>query len=216
VSQALKKRDALSWLRPFRLISLGQPNRLIRLTKSMTEDLFMKQIFICLCVSLSLLAHAEDQKPTNLRGVLLEQLRTTHDNKDWFVPGNIAVEGLTAEQAKWTDGKGNHSVGQLANHLVFWNTTELAKFKGEQPPKFSGNNDETFNDFDAKNWAATVKQLDDVMKAWETAVAQADDAKLSTWASTIAHVGTHNAYHIGQIIYVRKEQGSWDPAKGVK
>jgi len=29
-------------------------------------------------------------------------------------------------------------------------------------------------------------------------------------------VGAHNAYHIGQMIYVRKEQGSWNPDKGVK
>jgi hypothetical protein len=26
----------------------------------------------------------------------------------------------------------------------------------------------------------------------------------------------HNAYHIGQIVYIRKLQGSWDPEKGVK
>lgn len=176
----------------------------------------MKRILVFLFLALSFLAHAEDQKPMTLREVLLEQLKTTHNNKDWFVPANVAVEGLTAEQAKWTDGKGNHSVGQLAYHLVFWNQQELAKFKGEQPAKFSGNNDETFNNFDAKSWAATVKQLDEVMAALEKAVEQADDAKLSTWASTIAHIGTHNAYHVGQMIYVRKEQGSWDPAKGVK
>jgi hypothetical protein len=29
-------------------------------------------------------------------------------------------------------------------------------------------------------------------------------------------VGAHNAYHIGEIVMVRKEQGSWDPSKGVK
>jgi hypothetical protein len=54
------------------------------------------------------------------------------------------------------------------------------------------------------------------MKAWEDAVEKADDAKLKASASTIAHVGAHNAYHLGQIIYVRKLQGSWNPAKGVK
>lgn len=32
----------------------------------------------------------------------------------------------------------------------------------------------------------------------------------------IAHVCAHNAYHVGQIIYVRKLQGVWDPEKGVK
>jgi hypothetical protein len=32
----------------------------------------------------------------------------------------------------------------------------------------------------------------------------------------LKNIGTHNAYHIGQIVYVRKEQGTWDPEKGVK
>lgn len=177
----------------------------------------MKRLIFLLLLSLPFHAYGQDPKaPTTLKGVLLEQLRTTHNQKDWFVPANVAVEGLTAEQAKWTDGKGNHSIGQLANHLVFWDREELAKFKGEPPVKFSGNNDETFNSFDSKQWSATVKQLDEVLADWEKAVESADDKKLATWASTIAHIGAHNAYHVGQIIYVRKQQGSWDPSKGVK
>ncbi len=119
-------------------------------------------------------------------------------------------------QASWTDKSGNHSVGQLANHLVFWDRASLAKFKGEKPVNFDGNNDETFNNFDAKSWDVTVKQLDEVMTDWEQAVEAADDAKVSLWASRIAHIGTHNAYHIGQMVYVRKLQGVWDPDKGVK
>jgi uncharacterized damage-inducible protein DinB len=54
------------------------------------------------------------------------------------------------------------------------------------------------------------------MTEWEKAVEAADDGKLAKNASLIAHVGAHNAYHIGQIVFVRKEQGSWDPEKGVK
>ena len=176
----------------------------------------MKLTLILLAVSLSLSAFAQDKSPTDLRGVLLEQLRTTHDQKDWFVSAKEAVDGVTAEQANWTDGKGNHSIGQLVNHLVFWNRRVLAQFKGEDPGKFSGNNDETFNNFDAKQWSATVQQLNDVMAAWEKTVEGADEAKLQKGASTIAHIGAHNAYHLGQIVYVRKEQGSWDSAKGVK
>ena len=177
----------------------------------------MKQLFMFLVVALSLAAQAEEQKPApTLKSILLEQLRSTHDVKEWFVPANVAVEGLTAEQANWTDGKGNHSVGQLAYHLVFWNRRSLAKFKGEQPESYSGKNDDTFNNFDSKQWPALVKQLDEVMTEWEKAVAAADEEKLKSWYSTIAHIGAHNAYHIGQIIYVRKEQGSWNPEKGVK
>ena len=163
-------------------------------------------------------AHAQDQKapPATLKGILLEQLRTTHNDKDWFVPPSVAIEGLTAEQAAWKDSSGNHSIGQLANHLVFWNSRELARFKGEQPPKFDGNNDETFNSFDAKSWAATVQQLDRVMTDLEKFVEAADAATLAKFGSEIAHIGTHNAYHTGQMIYIRKLQRSWDPAKGVK
>lgn len=177
----------------------------------------VKRIVFLLLFALPLYVHGQDQQPpTNLKSILLEQLRTTHNQKDWFVPANVAVEGVTAEQANWTDGKGNHSIGQLVNHLVFWNTQELAKFRGEQPPKFSGDNDETFTSFDVKQWDSTVKQLDEVLTAWEYAVEAADDKKVEAWASTIAHIGTHNAYHIGQIVYIRKLQGSWDPSKGVK
>ena len=180
----------------------------------------MTRILAVILLCLPSVAFAQDQKPDQkpptLKSILLEQLKTTHNNKDWFVPANIAVEGLTADQANWTDGKGNHSIGQLAYHLVFWNTQVLMKFKGETPPKFSGNNDETFTAFDAKKWNDIVQQLDKVMADLEKFVESADDKAIEKHASTIAHVGTHNAYHIGQIIYIRRLQGSWNPEKGVK
>jgi uncharacterized damage-inducible protein DinB len=168
---------------------------------------------------LSVVAVAQDKEqraPATLKSILLEQLRTTHNVKDWFVPANVAVDGLTAEQASWKDGKGNHSVGQLAYHLVFWNREELAKFKGEAKVPVPSDNNETFDRFDAKQWADTVKQLDEVMTEWEKAVEAADESKLQAWYSIIAHIGAHNAYHIGQMVFVRKEQGAWDPDKGVK
>ena len=176
----------------------------------------MKTIVAFLVLSLSFHASAQNPKPATLRSILLEQLRTTHNEKDWFVPISVAVEGLTAEQASWKDGSGNHSVGQLSNHLLFWNKRELLKFKGEPEEKFSGNNDETFNNFDSKKWSDTVKQLDQVMIELEKLVETVDDNKLQALASEIAHIGTHNSYHVGQIIFVRKLQGSWNPDKGVK
>ena len=164
---------------------------------------------------LAVAVYAQEKKPTTLRDLLLSELHSTHNKAEWFVPANTAVKGLTAEQASWTDGKGNHSVGQLAHHLVFWNRQSLAKLKGETPEKFSGNNDETFNKFDSKSWNETVQQLDQVLTDLEKWVETADEAKLKESAQTLTHISTHNAYHIGQIIYVRKEQGSWDPKNGV-
>jgi uncharacterized damage-inducible protein DinB len=176
----------------------------------------MKRMLIFCLALLPCAVAAQTQKPATLRSILLEELKTTHNEKDWFVPVNGALEGLTPEQASWTDGKGNHSVGQLANHLLFWNKRQLQQLKGEAPEKFNGDNDETFNKFDSKTWSATVQQLDQVLTELEQLVQNADEAKLQAAASAIAHIATHNAYHTGQIIFVRKEQGTWDAAKGVK
>ena len=175
----------------------------------------MKALLSLIILAASVPGFAQTGTPPTLKSVLLAQLRETHNKAGWFVPANTAVEGLTAEQASWTDAKGNHSVGQLATHLIYWNRRNLANFKG-QPLEKAGNNDETFTSFDSKQWTETVKELDQVMTDWEKAVEEADDAKVQKWSATIAHVAAHNAYHTGQIIYVRKEQGSWDPAKGVK
>jgi uncharacterized damage-inducible protein DinB len=154
--------------------------------------------------------------PATLRSLLLHELHTTHNQADWFVPISVAVDGLTAEQANWQPTAGGHSAGQLTYHLLFWNRRNLARFKGETLEKFSGNNDETFDKFDNKQWADTVKQLDQVMTDLEKLVESADEQQLAKWAPTIGNICTHNAYHVGQIVYVRKLQGSWNPEKGVK
>jgi hypothetical protein len=170
-------------------------------------------------------AQTQAAKPVpTLRSVLLAQLQSTHNKAEWFVPIDTAVAGLTPEQAKWVprnaagklDPDANHSVGMLAYHLLFWNTRALEQMKGEKPAAAPSNNDETFNDFDAATWTKTVHDLDAVMTSLEDFVAHADDATLTRFAPTIAHIGTHNAYHTGQILYVRKMQGSWNPANGVK
>jgi len=180
----------------------------------------MKKLAFALLFALALYAVAQEapkkKPPTDLRGVLLEQLRTTHNEANWFVPAKVAVDGMTAEQARWSPGKGSHSVGQLAYHLWFWDARALADFKGEKNPAFAGKNDETFDNFTAEQWDDLVKKFDQVQTDWEKAVESADDKTLAEKASVVAVIGAHNAYHIGQILYVRKLQGSWNPEKGVK
>lgn len=177
----------------------------------------MKKITVVLLFCIGCYVWGQEKGPMTEKAVLLEQLKTTHNQKQWFVPADVAIDGLTVEQANWTDGKGNHSIAQEVSHLVFWDAWALAKFKGEKPPvQYNGNNDETFTNYDGKQWVAMTKKLDQVMTEWEQAVQAADDKKIAESASMIAHVGTHNAYHIGQIVYIRKLQGSWNPANGVK
>lgn len=171
---------------------------------------------LVLMFSLPSNAQNQPQPPATLRSLLLHELHTTHNQAEWFVPISVAVDGLTAEQASWQPPAGGHSAGQLTYHLLFWNRRSLVKFQGGTNDKFAGDNEQTFEKFDAKQWADTVKQLDQVMTDLEKLVETADDQKLAQWAPTIGNICTHNAYHVGQIVYVRKLQGSWNPDKGVK
>src|SRR6476661_1996537 len=104
----------------------------------------MRKFLIAVLLAVSILAPAQQPKtdPT-LKTVLLQELRETHNEKAWFVSEKEAVAGLTPEQAAWSDGK-NHSVGQLVQHLNYWNAANLAQLK-HQPARKVGNNDETFN-----------------------------------------------------------------------
>jgi len=189
----------------------------------------LKPILLALLLSpiaLSPIALAQAPKPAGppptLKSILLAQLRSTHNKAEWFVPVNTAVAGLTPEQARWvpkSEGPNNpapedHSVGMLAYHLVYWNNAALAQLKGEKVSTTSDNT-ETFNKFDAATWSDTVKKLDDGLTALEQLVESADDAKIEKIANTISHISAHNAYHTGEIIMIRKLQGSWDPKKGV-
>lgn len=173
----------------------------------------------CIVLSVLFLAigsfaqNSAPKPPATLKSILLMELRETHNQKNWFVSEKEATAELTPEQAAWSDGK-NHSVGQLVHHLAYWNSFNLASYKGEKPKAPADNND-TFK-FDPKDWDATLKDFDTVMSEWEKIVENADDATLTKIAPLVAHVAAHNAYHIGEIIAVRKEHGMWNPDLGVK
>jgi hypothetical protein len=159
------------------------------------------------------LAQQAARPPATLKSILLQELRETHNTKNWFVSEKEATAGLSAEQAAWNDGK-NHSVGQLVQHLNYWNSANLAGFK-KQPFKQLANNDDTFN-FDPKQWDAALRDFDRIMSEWEEVVQSADDATLSRIAPNVARIAQHNAYHIGEMVTSRKKQGSWNPENGVK
>jgi len=156
----------------------------------------------------------EAKTPATLKTILLQQLRETHNEKNWFVSEKEAVASLTGEQAAWSDGK-NHSVGQLLQHLNYWNSRALASMKGQKQGKATDDNNETF-DFKPQTWDAALKEFDEVMTGIENLVQSSDDATLAKLSPNIARIAQHNAYHIGEMVTSRKKQGSWNPEKGVK
>jgi hypothetical protein len=172
-------------------------------------------LFLCVAIQPCLLLAQDKANPT-LKSILLDQYKSTYNVEDWFVPATKAIEGMTPEQAIWKACDSCHSVAQEVTHLIFWDKEQLAKFKGEKPDPFGGDNSKTFVNMDKTQWTAMVSQLNQVLGDIEKQIEQADETKLKGWYSAIAHISTHNAYHTGQILFIRKMQGSWNPQNGVK
>ena len=171
-------------------------------------------LLLGLLLGASAIAVGQEAKiPPTLKSILLQELRETHNQKNWFVSEKEAAGSLTGEQAAASDGK-VHSVGQLVQHLNYWDSIVLARFKSQKKNATSDNN-ETFK-FDPKQWDATQKQYDEIMTEMEKIVESADDATLAKIAPTVARVAQHNAYHIAEMVTVRKIQGTWNPENGVK
>ena len=174
--------------------------------------------FLMMMLSLSVLNgfSQSDSAPT-LKSVLLEQLKTTHTVKDWFVPANIAVAGLTAEQANWKDKSDNHSHCHADHAFNFLDQNNHSiNSMGKSRIHSVAITKKPLRRLPKKPGPAAVKELDEVLSQLEQAVQRADETQLKTFYSTLAHIGTHNAYHVGQIIYIRKMKGWWKEENGVK
>lgn len=157
------------------------------------------------------------------KSILIEQFDACYNESAWFVCAKSAVEGLTAEEAFWKPSAEIHSAYELLVHLNYWNERWLRRFKGEEVSGSEIEIAETF-EIEAKDWQAVSDKFISIMSEWKTLLKNADEAKFGeavsakipdNWVSPIAQMNIHNAYHIGQIVVVRKLRGSWDSKQGV-
>jgi len=158
-----------------------------------------------------------DQPNTSLaKTILLEEVKNNHTTADWYVPLSTAVAGLTEKQADWKDGIDTHSIRELLSHVVFWNEKILRAFRGDLAIDFNGDNESTFRKLDNLDWGDAASKLDSIQTQWEQAVEQATEQQLEAGGSEIASMLSHMAYHTGQIVYIRKRNGWWQPSQGVE
>lgn len=158
---------------------------------------------------------------------LIEQFTVCYDENGWFVALKNALRNLTAEQAAWKTENLDNSIWEILAHLNFYNERYLKRFKGEKLPPSNLENSETFagaGELSEEDWQREVEKFDQVMSEWRSLLESADEEKLaqavsaenaSPWREVISNINTHNAHHGGQIVVLRKLQGSWDASKGV-
>jgi len=158
---------------------------------------------------------------------LLEQFTACYDENGWFVALKNAVKNLTAEQAIWKTENLDNSIWEIVHHLNFYNEAYLKRFKGMTVDYSGIENSETFAGAEAVSeeaWQAEIEKFDSIMTEWRSLLEAAESSKFdeavsatnsSAWSSLIAHVNAHNAHHGGQIVILRKLQGSWDARQGI-
>ena len=162
-----------------------------------------------------------------IKDLLLEQFTACYDENTWFVALKNTLEGLTAEDAVWKPAGVDNSIWEIVSHLNYYNYAYVERFKGVDYQYPADDNDATFAGAEAvtdEAWAVEVARLTAIMTEFRELIASADDAKFdepvsatnqATWATLISNINAHNAHHGGQIVLIRKMQGSWDRAKGV-
>ena len=135
------------------------------------------------------------------------------------------MKHLTTIYANWKTENLDNSIWEIVHHLNFYNEAYLKRFKGIDYVYPNEDNDETFSSVVTENdWRAEVERFDRIISEWRMLLKAASDEKFeeavsatnqSKWSSLLAHVNAHNAHHGGQVVVIRKLQGSWDAAKGV-
>ncbi|NBD23228.1 DinB family protein [Paenibacillus glycinis] len=151
--------------------------------------------------------------------LLLRGWDYAYGQEDWYPPLSDALNGLTAEQAHWRPEGGHvNTVRETVQHLIFYKERLLKRLTGEERAYPEGvTNDDTFAVPAASqaDWNDALDRLRAIhagIRAQLAGWTEEDfERKLPTttfgnWAHSLA---MHDAYHTGQIIMVRKLQGSW-------
>ena len=158
------------------------------------------------------------------KDILLKQFNACFDTNGWFVATKNAIKGVTAEQADWKPEGADNSIRELINHLNYYNNAYLERFKGNEYEYKVADNDETFDKGEAPSWEAEAERFDAIMSEFRGLLSSVDESKFdqsvsatnpAKWSELVANINAHNAHHGGQIVLLRKLQGSWDSGKGV-
>jgi len=147
------------------------------------------------------------------KDVLENQLLANANDPSWHIPFKQAVEGITEEEAFWKPDQGSNSIAELTQHLLYWNDTWQIRYREKRmdavPPVGDNNNSFIIPENTAYKDLSTG--LLGVLLNWQDLLTE-DGLEAGVpgfpeparWWELVSNAATHNACHIGQIIYIRK------------
>ncbi|MGO0060694.1 DinB family protein [Brevibacillus fluminis] len=159
----------------------------------------------------------------NRMELLLHELEITTETEDWYPPLHVALEGVTAAQASWRpQGEAANTIWETANHLLFYKERLLKQLTVGYTDPQGMTNDDTFAvdaaPDDEAAWQATRERLVAVQRELHALLSSMPEEAFDRPHPTrplglmVTSIVLHDACHTGQIVMIRKLQGSW-PAR---
>lgn len=149
--------------------------------------------------------------------VLSNQLLANANDPSWYLPFSESVANLSEEEAFWKPKSDSHSIAEIVQHLLYWNETWQTRYKKSHVDAVPsiGNNNESFFIKENEKFFDMKERLLEVLLNWQELLSEfVVESEVNgfpvtaQWWEILGNVTTHNAYHIGQIVYIRKLQGS--------
>ncbi|HWI49385.1 MAG TPA: DinB family protein [Rummeliibacillus sp.] len=156
----------------------------------------------------------------DVKTLLLQQWASCLDEEDWFPPLEKVLEDITFEQAIWKPVEGAmNSIWELVCHLLFYKKRLLMRFLGETANEpLAEDNESTFRlpTKTFQNWKETKQEYFYVHRELEKILAKSEQEDLyrqipgeRSLVLELKSLALHDAYHIGQIVFLSKMQGAW-------
>ncbi|OIU71722.1 DinB family protein [Rossellomorea aquimaris] len=161
------------------------------------------------------------------------------NTETWFVPLESALKDLDSKHASWQPPGGGNTIWQIVNHLNYYNVVLVNQLKDPISPKKAASGKAVYGDIgepadpewesilavdtfgargdleDTEKWEAVLAETRQIFGDLRKTLEQGNDRQLDEERiGRLARQMLHNAYHIGQIVLIRKQQGSWPKERG--
>lgn len=152
--------------------------------------------------------------------LLRRQRELVWAEEQWFPTLSQAIKGVGPREASWQPPGGGNTIWHTVNHLNYYNDMILCGITGRKFEGSAPSNTATFgaggSPEDAAGWEAAVRKAEELAGDLNQALAELADADLDKpnakgdkLADTLPAWVMHDAHHAGQIVLIRKQQGSW-------
>jgi hypothetical protein len=143
--------------------------------------------------------------PTDSRSLISKFWNDAWTEGLWAASWSKSIDALTPEQAAWSPSPGRHSIWQIVLHMVYWRENELRRFATGQAPsadEVAKLNFPEITDISPAAWEQARTRFRATQE--KMAAIFADPSKNLDRAQYLV---PHDAYHFGQINYLRAMQG---------